>query len=434
MVAFKLQAACLIITLYVLISYYGKQYNKECKAKHTKIFEIILAAGIIYFFLDMATVYTVNHLNTVNPVLNRVLHLFFLLSIDIIMFLVFKYLLALCEFEFAEKWEKFLLDTPFVLSLVVATVNIGNLEYLIGKETNYSMGMSAYVCYAAGFIYFLMGIIVFFKRWNYIEKKKATVITECLIVVIGTLVVQMIFPETLISSFAVVVVILGFYIHIENFSMMELEEIHESTIHSFADIVESRDESTGEHIKRTTVYVKIIAEELRNSQYCKDILTKDYIDSLIQAAPMHDIGKIAVPDYILQKPGKLTAEEFEQIKSHTVKGAELIQKSFCNQIDNMYIAMAYEVALYHHEKWNGGGYPQGLEGNHIPLSARIMAVADVFDAVSQNRCYRSAMSLDEAFSIISNGIGKDFDPIIAQAFINARAKVEQSYRQIVQAV
>lgn len=216
--------------------------------------------------------------------------------------------------------------------------------------------------------------------------------------------------------------------------MMELEEIHESTIHSFADIVESRDESTGEHIKRTTVYVKIIAEELRNSQYCKDILTKDYIDSLIQAAPMHDIGKIAVPDYILQKPGKLTAEEFEQIKSHTVKGAELIQKSFCNQIDNMYITMAYEVALYHHEKWNGGGYPQGLEGNHIPLSARIMAVADVFDAVSQNRCYRSAMSLDEAFSIISNGIGKDFDPIIAQAFINARAKVEQSYRQIVQAV
>ena len=140
---------------------------------------------------------------------------------------------------------------------------------------------------------------------------------------------------------------------------------------------------------------------------------------------MHDIGKIAVPDAILQKPGKLTEEEYAQIQLHTIKGAELIQSALGNMGNQEYLNVAREVVLYHHERWDGKGYPEGLEGEEIPLHARIMAVADVFDAVSENRCYRAAMSLDKSFDIIREGIGTAFDPVIAETFLDAREKVEQ---------
>ena len=140
---------------------------------------------------------------------------------------------------------------------------------------------------------------------------------------------------------------------------------------------------------------------------------------------MHDVGKISIPDSILQKPGKLTDEEYEIMKTHTTKGAELIKKSFKNLDNEDYTKMILDVALYHHEKWNGKGYPKGLSGYSIPLSARIMAVADVFDAISQKRCYRDAMPFNKCFEIISSGRGTDFDPEITDVFISLRPIIEQ---------
>ena len=169
----------------------------------------------------------------------------------------------------------------------------------------------------------------------------------------------------------------------------------------------------------------MLAEALRARGYYKEFLTKDYIKNLCKAAPMHDIGKIAVPDVILQKPGRLTTEEFEIIKKHTVDGAKIIKETFSNLGNEEYTQMAYEVAKYHHEKWNGKGYPEGLERQEIPLCARIMAVADVFDAVSEKRCYRDAMSLEQCFAIIEQGSGQDFDPLIAEVFLECREKVEK---------
>ncbi len=140
---------------------------------------------------------------------------------------------------------------------------------------------------------------------------------------------------------------------------------------------------------------------------------------------MHDIGKISIPDAVLQKPGKLTPEEFACMKEHTEKGGKIINETFGHLGDASYTKMAYRVAKYHHEKWNGTGYPKGLEGEEIPLCARIMAVADVFDAVSEKRCYRDAMPIDKCFEIIAEGSGRDFDPLIADTFLSIRKKVEQ---------
>ena len=138
------------------------------------------------------------------------------------------------------------------------------------------------------------------------------------------------------------------------------------------------------------------------------------------AAPMHDIGKIAIPDSILQKPGRLTPEEFEIMKTHSERGGQILKKTFNNTGDDEYEKIAYEVAMYHHEKWNGKGYPKGLSKEQIPLSARIMAVADVFDAVSAKRCYRDALPLSECFEIIKNGSGQDFDSLIADLFLEMK--------------
>lgn len=147
----------------------------------------------------------------------------------------------------------------------------------------------------------------------------------------------------------------------------------------------------------------------------------------INAAPMHDIGKIATPDYILQKPGKLTEEEYAIMKQHAALGGDIIKDTFKDLNEPAYQQIAYEVARHHHEKWNGKGYPDGLKGEEIPLHARIMAIADVFDAVSAKRCYRDALPIETCFKIIEEGSGTDFDPTLVDLFLSAREDVLKYY-------
>ena len=210
----------------------------------------------------------------------------------------------------------------------------------------------------------------------------------------------------------------------------QLSHFHNEMVMGFATLVENKDGSTGGHIKRTTTYVKLLAEELRNRGIYKDELTDEFLENLYRAAPMHDIGKIAVPDVVLQKPGKLTEEEFEIIKTHTIKGGNIIKETFGHLENEQYSQMAYEVARHHHEKWNGKGYPDGLKRKEIPLCARIMAIADVFDAVSEKRCYRDAMPLEQCFEIIAEGSGQTFEPLMVEVFLDIRDKVELVHNQI----
>ena len=173
----------------------------------------------------------------------------------------------------------------------------------------------------------------------------------------------------------------------------------------------------------------LILRKMRHDKRYTYILNRDYLTDVSNAAPLHDIGKISTPDSILQKPGKLTDQEYAIMKEHAAKGGEIIRTAFHNLEDPEFRRIAYEVARYHHEKYNGKGYPDGLSGEQIPLHARIMAIADVFDAVSQKRCYRDAMPLEECFAIIEKGSGTDFDPALAGLFLDAREDVTQIVKE-----
>ena len=165
--------------------------------------------------------------------------------------------------------------------------------------------------------------------------------------------------------------------------------------------------------------------KMRGDRYYRRVLSRDYITHVINAAPLHDVGKIATPDSILQKPGKLTDEEYAIMKRHAAEGGKIIQQTFRDLDDADFRQIAYEVARFHHEKYNGKGYPDGLKAEEIPLHARIMAVADVFDAVSQKRCYRDAMPLEQCFDIIRRGRGTDFDPDLVDIFLNSKEEIIQ---------
>lgn len=205
-------------------------------------------------------------------------------------------------------------------------------------------------------------------------------------------------------------------------------------INVMADLVESRDKSTGTHIKNTSAYVEIICDELIKDGLYPETVNEEYKNNVVASAPMHDIGKIKISDTILNKPGKFTPEEYAIMKTHAEEGAKIIssvKKSVVsNALKEDYLGEAENMAHYHHEKWNGEGYPCGLKGEEIPLSARIMAVADVFDALVAERVYKPGMSFESAIAIIKESSGRHFDPVIVQAFINAEDKIRAVTDQI----
>lgn len=184
-----------------------------------------------------------------------------------------------------------------------------------------------------------------------------------------------------------------------------------------AEVVENRDDNTGGHIRRTADYVEQIAKELKRQGAYPDILSERYMKDMIVAAPLHDIGKIHIPDAVLNKPGCLSDDEFAVMKTHTTAGEELLKRAREELGESGYLNTAVEMAAYHHEWWNGRGYPYGISGEEIPLCARIMAVADVFDALTSKRCYKDAMPLEKAYAIIREESGTHFDPVVAKAFL-----------------
>ena len=278
--------------------------------------------------------------------------------------------------------------------------------------------------------YSVWAIVIFVKRWNYIDRSKRASIILCLTITMLVTVMQMLIPEALLTSVVCAIVILGIYLNLENPDIRESALYEHEMIMGFATLVEKRDDNTGGHIRRTSKYAELLAKELRRKGCYKKILTKDFIDNLKMAAPMHDIGKISVPDAILQKPGKLTDEEFSVMKLHAKDGGRIIKETLCKVDDDDYKTMAYNVATYHHEKWNGRGYPEGMKEHEIPLEARIMAIADVFDAVSEKRCYRDALPLEECFQIIKEGSGRDFEPMLVDAFLEIRDQIEDTHDKL----
>ncbi|MDW6001933.1 response regulator [Vibrio mangrovi] len=206
-----------------------------------------------------------------------------------------------------------------------------------------------------------------------------------------------------------------------------LECLQDATIEAMASLAETRDNETGNHIRRTQRYIKLLAEELvRRGLYLQQ-LSPDMIKALFKSAPLHDIGKVGIPDAILLKAGKLTEEEFELMKSHTEIGRNVIASvESAIDFESDFLRFAKEIAMSHQEKWDGSGYPQGLQGKNIPLSARLMALADVYDALISKRVYKPAFPHEKAVGIIKEGSGKHFEPAIVEAFM----AIEQQFREV----
>ena len=211
---------------------------------------------------------------------------------------------------------------------------------------------------------------------------------------------------------------------------MEVTGMQDSIIKGMAMMVESRDNSTGGHIARTSDCIRIFAQELLKHKDELPLINQEFCELLIKAAPMHDLGKIAVDDSILRKPDKFTPEEYEQMKTHAQKGAVIVKEVLSESTDKEFERIAINVAHYHHEKWNGEGYPEKLKGEEIPFEARIMAIVDVFDALVSRRCYKNAMDFDEAFALIEKDLGEHFDPVLGKFFIMCRPQIEKYYNSV----
>ncbi|MEM7207666.1 MAG: HD domain-containing phosphohydrolase [Pseudomonadota bacterium] len=206
----------------------------------------------------------------------------------------------------------------------------------------------------------------------------------------------------------------------------QLARTQDVAILSLASLAETRDNETGAHILRTQRYVKVLAQHLAKKPEYADYLTDEVVELLFKSAPLHDIGKVGIPDSILLKPGKLTEEEFEIMKSHTTMGSEALRVAEQYGEGTQFLSFAREIAISHHEKWDGSGYPAGLSGTDIPLSGRIMAMADVYDALITKRVYKPAFSHEKARQIIVDGRGSHFDPAIVDAFLEC----EETFIQV----
>lgn len=209
----------------------------------------------------------------------------------------------------------------------------------------------------------------------------------------------------------------------------EIFEAQMATIYSLVKLSESRDYDTGAHVERVAVFCELLARHLRIIPRYKDYLNDDYINNLSKASPLHDIGKVGIPDDILLKQGKLTEEEFEIMKSHTTIGANTLREIKKKYPDNKFLELGINITLYHHEKWDGTGYPHGLTGEEIPLSARIMAIADAYEALRSKRVYKDAYTHEESLEIIKQGAGTFYDPEMVDILIQNQAEFKEAFER-----
>ena len=316
----------------------------------------------------------------------------------------------------------------FSLNLIVeiACAPLGLVFYF--DEAGYHRGdlfLIYEAFYVISLVYLMISMVIVGRKFSH--RDKVTILMILVVLIAGIL--PMTFAKINVTYIAIAISASLCYIYYNDLVQQDIQtelvenqkkisDMQDHIISGFTNLIENRDMETGEHIARTSEYVKKLAEDARDDGVYADELDDRFIMLLHTLAPMHDVGKILISDTILKKPGKLTPEEFEEMKKHAALGGDVVREVLSGITDEEYISFASDVAKYHHEKWDGTGYPEGKKSEDIPLSARIMAIADVFDALVSVRCYKKAMSPEDAFNIIREESGSHFDPALAKVFLD----------------
>ena len=318
----------------------------------------------------------------------------------------------------------------FIVNLIVEIIAapFGWIFYF--DENGYSRGeyfVIYEVFYLLSLIYLIVSMAIVGRKFHRRDMRTIVMI----IVVLAAGIIPMTFYKLNVTYIAIAISACLCYIYYNDLIQQDIQaelvnnqkkisQMQEHMISGLANLIENRDTETGEHVSRTSAYVKALAEYAKEDGVYADQLDDRFITLLYTLAPMHDIGKIIIPDSILRKPGRLTAEEFDKMKEHAAVGGTVVREVLNGVSDEDYLSFAADIATYHHEKWDGSGYPAGLKGEEIPLSARIMAIADVFDALISARCYKKPMPLSEAFDVIRDESGIHFDPNLSKVFLDHR--------------
>ena len=326
------------------------------------------------------------------------------------------------------KNKRYLLIGFLSLSLLVEIIAapFGWIFYF--DDEGYKRG-NAFLIYGIFYIISLVYLVVsMFIAGRRLKKRDIFTIIMILIIVIAGI-IPMLTVKVNITYTAIAIAASLCYIYYNDLVQQDIQSelitnqqkiyaMQEHMISGLANMIENRDLETGGHIFRTSYYVKTLAENARKDGVYADKIDDNFINMMQSLSPLHDIGKILISDNILQKPGKLTKEEFEQMKRHASSGGAVVHEILNGVTDDDYLSFASDIATYHHEWWDGSGYPEGLKGEVIPLSARIMAIADVYDALISKRCYKDAMPIEKAFEIIKEESGTHFDPKLVEVFLN----------------
>ena len=426
----EFQIAGLLIAIGIFSTYFFSKANALRSSLTYKIFFIHLCTLIVNLMFDIVSVITISERENLPPLLVTFFAKGYIISMLVWITLTLFFVFAVVYGRVRTKRGLFLCNCAFrVLGAACIAMCIVVLCFPVLYEGHgrliYSYGIPS-ICtyiYSAVCVAITFAFLLFFSR----QMSKYEILP-----IMGFVCMEGI--VALVQSLNPYLLILGIGSALTEFLMFRSLEIISSNdfqqeiIHSFSDLIEGRDESTGGHVKRTRAYVRLILEEIQKQKKFARLITRDYIETVVESATIHDIGKITIPDSILQKQGRLTAEEYDIMKTHTTNGAELVKDSLNKIGTPEWTRVAYDMAYSHHERWDGTGYPRGLKKDEIPLAAQVMAISDVFDAISQDRCYRKKMSLDESFSIIQEGTGTHFNPEIVNAFLKARDKVVLVYK------
>lgn len=280
------------------------------------------------------------------------------------------------------------------------------------------------IFYIFSLAYLAITMMIVGKRFK--NRDLMTIIMILVIVVAG--IIPMAFFHINITYLAIAIAAVLCYVYYNDLVQQDIQSMlitnqdkissmQEHMISGLASVIESRDLETGKHITRTRAYVKILAEDATKDGVYQNIIDEHFISLMYTLSPLHDLGKIVIPDNILRKPGKLTNEEYEIMKKHAKAGGEVVKQVLDGITDEEYLGFASDIAVSHHEWWDGSGYPSRIKGEEIPLSARIMAIADVYDALVSERCYKKPIPHEEAVKIIENESGTHFDPELVKVFL-----------------